>query len=336
MIQTAQPPSYHSRQPMYERPPTRFEHRTTNTTRASNRSPAELVRSWDAFDQLFENAFAPMARSKDSQAQSQTQTQSRYTADDRTQSAFETPRPQTRSREIYDQTPSQAGRSQLYEQTPSQAGRSQLYEQTPSQAGRSQLYEQTPSQAGRSQLYEQTPSQTGQTYLYEETPYQTGQTELYEETPYQRGHSELYEQTPSQTGLTRLFEETPAKTFSDLFDDDATERTAEAALPGSYPRSYPQDDDTPRMSQGPLPRTNVADEVPESADEDFTRLWAEAEANRRKRMTRTVTRRRILQHGVMSPGGTVSTTQPESEHKLRRKKSRYANVEPVRIYKLFI
>jgi hypothetical protein len=204
---------------MYERPPTRFEHRTT--TRTNPRSPAELVRSWEAFDRLFEDAFAPANQTTTRPDYSQTQSQ--FTDDNQTQSAFDTPKPQKQStRELYD--------------------------------------------------------------------------------------------------------ETPQSEFTQLYDDAATEMTAdtETPLPGRYPKSYPLPEETPQTIHAPFDNGG-ADDIASSADEDFQRLWEEAERNRRKRMTRTVTRRRIMQHGVMSPTGTVSTIQPEPEHKqIRRKKSRYA------------
>lgn len=134
--------------------------------------------------------------------------------------------------------------------------------------------------------------------------------------------------TPKPQKQSTLYDETPQSEFTQLYDDGATEMTAdtETPLPGRYPKSYPLPEETPQTIHAPFADNAGADEIASSADEDFQRLWEEAERNRRKRMTRTVTRRRILQHGVMSPsGGTVSTIQPEPEHKqLRRKKSRYA------------
>lgn len=339
MIQATQP----TRQPMYERPPTRFEHRTTSKSAPSgNRSPTELVRSWEAFDRLFEDAFAPVNYPADSQAQSQSQSQtqsraqsqypeenrSQYTADNRSQYTAD-------YRTQY--TGDDDNRSQYTadNRTQTQSAYQTATPRAPHPRSRN-LYDQTPSQGGRTQLYEQAQSQTGQTYLYEETPTQMGRTELYNE--------DENETAPSQTGQTYLYEETPAKSFSelsDLFDDRASGMTAETTkpIPGAYPKSFPQQQQYHRQQQTP-PRQQYADEktphirhtgLPPTdeplssveADQDFQRLWSEAEANRRKRMTRTVTRRRILQHGVMSPGGTVSTMQTEPEHKLRRKKSRY-------------
>jgi len=223
MIQTPQSPAFYSNSPMYERPPARLEHRTT--ARTNVRTPGDLVRSWEAFDRLFEDAFAPSHQATEPD---RSETQSQFTEDNQTQSAFDTPKP--------------------------------------------------------------------------------------------------------QGGATRqLYDETPQSEFTQLYDDGATEMTAdtETPLPGRYPRSYPLPDDTPQSIRAPFPDNGGgADEIASSADEDFQRLWEEAERNRRKRMTRTVTRRRILQHGVMSPSGTVSTIQPEPEQKLRRKKSRYVPHSP--------
>ena len=218
MIQTPQSPAYYSRSPMYERPPTRFEHRAT--TRTNARSPGDLVRSWEAFDRLFEDAFAPANHTTQPDY---SQTQSQFTDDNQTQSAFDTPKAQ-------------------------------------------------------------------------------------------------------QKGPRELYDETPQSEFAHMYDDGATEMTAdtETPLPGRYPQSYQLPEETPQSLRAPLTENVGAEEMASSADEDFQRLWEEAERNRKKRMTRTVTRRRILQHGVMSPSGTVSTIQPEPEHKLRRKKSRYA------------
>lgn len=234
MIQATPFPSYHtSPQSPYERPPKRFEHRTTTRTQTgSTRSPAELVRSWEAFDRLFEDAFAPASHAPSSDGQPRTasghKAGSYYTGD------------------------------------------------TPSQS-RSEFEPATPKGHRR---------------------YQPQQQEQY-----------YTEQTPSQSE------------FEPLYDDGASEMT-ETAIPGSYPKSYPLPE-TPRMEQyneGPEPYSSI------EANEDFQKLWDEAAANKRKRMTRTVTRKRILQHGMMSPTGSASTLQTfqaEPEKTLRRKKSRF-------------
>lgn len=258
MIQATQSPTYYNREPMYERPPKRFEHRTTTTRTGTTRAPAELVRSWEAFDRLFEDAFAPSNHTAGSDAGTQTgyKAGSYYTGDNRSQTDFE---------------PATPVQQQYKQRFPPQQQQRQPQPQQ-------QRYQQQQSEFD---------------YYPEQTPIDTE--------------------------------------FGQLFDDGASEMT-EAPLPGSYPKSYPGM--TPSVDQASL----YAGEEPEpyssiTANEDFQRLWDEAAANKRKRMTRTVTRRRILQHGsMMSPNDSVSTLQPEPEQKqLRRKKSRfhlYRNADP--------
>jgi len=70
---------------------------------------------------------------------------------------------------------------------------------------------------------------------------------------------------------------------------------------------------------GQTPFTPAAEDPLSSADEDFNQLWNEA-ASRRRRVTRTVTRRRTLRQGTMSPGPGAMA---ESESKAVRRKSRF-------------
>ncbi|KAF8323048.1 hypothetical protein DL93DRAFT_615970 [Clavulina sp. PMI_390] len=386
--------------PRYPRPPTRFEHRTSSNTSSSrrmttstgtgakvSRSPAELMRSWEAFDRLFEDAFAPVKYADTMTGASYSQrAPSQYTNDD----------------ELYEDQGTELGYD-APDVDEEQERRSQR-SRTPSPRQRSTVAPE--STIGDGFRTPRAYTQTGRTYLYEETPSQMGRTHrpLYADDDTEADGASL---APSRTGKTHLYEETPARTFSELSDlfedadpsvmgtipDDrsqtytrgytsargvASTRAPESfasetpmqtpqRLPGSFPSktyNHSRRHDTPYVRQSSLPREQSYEKEKSpapaprlappafggkrdslletsSADEDFARLWAEAEQNRRKRMTRTVTRRRILQHGVMSPTasvGTIATTtsaapqgtgqlqkhQPaEPEHKLKKKKSRF-------------
>ncbi|KAF9513657.1 hypothetical protein BS47DRAFT_1317319 [Hydnum rufescens UP504] len=69
----------------------------------------------------------------------------------------------------------------------------------------------------------------------------------------------------------------------------------------------------------PTPSLPAGEEPISEIDEDFNQLWNEA-ASRRKKMTRTVTRRRTLHQGAMP--SSPSTVQ-EPGPKLSRRKSRF-------------
>ena len=96
--------------------------------------------------------------------------------------------------------------------------------------------------------------------------------------------------------------------FDRLFDE------AFAPVPVDRSNQYPDEATT----VADMPPTPAAEEPMSEIDEDFNQLWNEA-ASRRKKMTRTVTRRRTLHQGAMSPSTSV-TQEPEA--KLSRRRSR--------------
>lgn len=77
---------------------------------------------------------------------------------------------------------------------------------------------------------------------------------------------------------------------------------------------------TTKANLAPLAPISPAEEpLSDVNDEDFNQLWNEA-ASRRRQITRTVTRRRTLHQGAMSPDG-MSTVQ-DHETKMNRRRSR--------------
>ena len=130
----------------------------------------------------------------------------------------------------------------------------------------------------------------------------------------QAGFTQMYE--AELEGAQTIPDETPFPGTYPLPDVGGGSGYGRGSEPSMY-RAAPPPIQTTRPNRGP-----PADEPPSSADEDFQKMWEEAIANKKKRMTRTVTRRRILQHGMMSPGGTVSTNEPEKA--LKKKRSRFA------------